>query len=325
MGRSRVVVLLSVALSVMLSMPSPARGLGGFGDAIPGRFYADAVQWMVDNDITTGTTPSCFSPDDPVTRGQAAAFMWRMEDEPDPGEVHSFVDVSAAWQQGPVSWMVNNDITTGTSATMFSPEAPLTRGQLAALLHRLAGEPDAPPPVAFADIVKDWQVTPVGWMVDEGITTGTSAMTFSPDATVTRGQIAAFFHRYNDSPAVEIDELSPRCDRVAAIVGSWEAVDVDGSDITMSVDVTGAFKYHDTATIGRCGGAAQSRDGSVMVSGDTFTVDAVTTCHEFEGNPAFNYDTFGLPYTYNPGNDTITLDLDGACHWRAGTDMSVCS
>ncbi|NIR35251.1 MAG: S-layer homology domain-containing protein, partial [Actinobacteria bacterium] len=52
--------------------------MAGFGDVGAGRFYTDAVQWMVDNDITTGVSPNCFCPDDPVTRGQAAAFMWRM-------------------------------------------------------------------------------------------------------------------------------------------------------------------------------------------------------------------------------------------------------
>ena len=83
--------------------------------------------------------------------------------------------------------------------------------------------------------------------------------------------------------------------------------------------------YHDTATVGKCDGAAQSRDGTVTVTDDTFTADVVTTCHEFGDAAEFTYGPFGLPYTYNPGNDTITLDLDGTCHWRAGTDTSVCT
>ena len=312
-------------IAATLATASPTGALAGFGDAIPSRYYADGVQWMVDNEITTGTTPTCFSPDDPVTRGQAAAFTWRMEGEPAPGDPHTFLDVVAAWQQSPVSWMVNSEITTGKSATEFAPDDYLTRGELAAMLHRLAGEPDAPPPDSFPDIVKGWQVTPVGWMVQEGITTGTSATTFSPDDTVTRGQIATFFHRYKGTPEVDVDNASPRCDRVGPLVGVWVADDVDGSDITMSIDVNGEFMYHDTATIGACAGAAQSRDGDVTIAGNTFTIDAVTTCHEFEGKPEFTYDTFGVPYTYHPSSDTITLDLDGVCHWRAGTDKSACT
>ena len=198
----------ALALALVALIPaaaSPAAGVAGFGDMMPDRFYTDAVQWMVDNDVTTGTTPTCFSPDDPVTRGQVAAFMWRMEGEPDTGPPHGFSDVFAAWQEDPVSWMANNDITTGTSPSTYSPANELTRGQLAALLHRLAGEPDAPPPTDFSDIVKAWQVTSVGWMVKEGITTGTTSSTFSPDDTVTRGQLATFFHRYKGTPSVVVD------------------------------------------------------------------------------------------------------------------------
>jgi hypothetical protein len=312
--------------TALLALASPASGTGGFGDSMPDRFYTEAVQWMVDEDITTGTTPTCFSPDDSVTRGQAAAFMWRMEGEPAPGAPHSFVDVGAAWQQDPVSWMVNKKITTGTSGTTYSPDDNLTRGQMAALLHRLAGEPPAPPPTDFADVVTSWQVTPVGWMVKEGITTGTSSTTFSPEATVTRGQLATFFHRYKGEPPVVLDLSSPRCERVDQLVGTWLADDLDGSDITLSIDPYHRFEYHDTATLGgKCAGAAQSRDGAVTVTANTFTVDALTTCHEYMGTPAFTFDTVGIPYTYNPVADTITLDLDGTCHWRAGTDKTACS
>jgi hypothetical protein len=320
-GLATVISLLALAGLVA----SPASASGGFGDSIPDRFYTEAVQWMVDNEITTGTTPTCFSPAAAVTRGQAAAFMWRMENEPASGAPHTFTDVSAAWQQEPVSWMVKAEVTTGTSPSTYSPDENLTRGQLAALLHRLAGEPAAPPPTDFSDVVKQWQVTPVGWMVKEGITTGTSPTTFSPEDTVTRGQLATFFHRYKGEPEAVVDLSSPRCEREGHLVGTWLADDVDGSDITMSIDPAGRFQYHDTATIGRCAGAAQSRDGAVAVAGDKFTVDALTTCHEFMGNPSFTYDTERIPYTYDPGSDTITLDLDGTCHWRAGTDKSVCS
>jgi len=75
-------------------MSSPASGVAGFGDVEESAFYTEAVQWMVDNGITTGTSPTCFSPGDPVTRDQAAAFMWRMEGEPS-APSHSFKDISA--------------------------------------------------------------------------------------------------------------------------------------------------------------------------------------------------------------------------------------
>jgi hypothetical protein len=187
-----------------------AGAVAGFGDVDAGRFYTEAVQWMVDEDITTGTSPTCFSPEDLVTRGQAAAFIWRMEGRPGGSPPHGFVDVVADWQQDPVSWMKAMGVTTGTSATTYSPDRALTRGELAALLHRLVGSPPAGPS-GFPDVVKDWQVVPVGWMLDNGITTGTSPTTFSPDEFVTRGQLAAFFYRYEGEPAVVVDPDTPVC------------------------------------------------------------------------------------------------------------------
>ena len=94
----------ALALSSVTSV-SPAGGVAGFGDVFPATYYTDAVQWMVDENITTGTSPSCFSPNATVTRGQAAAFLWRMEGSPKPARGHNFTDVVAEWQQEPVAWM----------------------------------------------------------------------------------------------------------------------------------------------------------------------------------------------------------------------------
>lgn len=206
-----VCLVVSMTITGVTSFSAPAAGVAGFGDVDSDKFFTAPVQWMVDNAITNGISPTCFAPDDPVTRGQAAAFMWRIEGFPAPGAAHVFGDVTAPWQQDPVSWMFNNGITAGTTATTYSPDDHLTRGQLAVLLNRLEGSPEAPPPIQFPDVVKAWQITPVGWMLQQGITTGTSSTTFSPDDTVTRGQLATFFYRYKGSPEVAIDSDSPGC------------------------------------------------------------------------------------------------------------------
>jgi len=200
----------ALALSAVISV-SPAGGVAGFGDVFPATYYTDAVQWMVDKKITKGTSPTCFSPNATVTRGQAAAFLWRMEGSPDPGRAHRFTDVVADWQQEPVAWLVNNGITNGTTATTYSPSQPLTRGQVAALLHRLAGTPEASPPEQFTDVVAGWQISAVGWMFEQGITTGTSATTFAPEQPITRGQFATFLYRYRGSPPVVLDADSSGC------------------------------------------------------------------------------------------------------------------
>jgi hypothetical protein len=242
--------LVAVVLAAVIGAAAPAGGVAGFGDVDAGRFFTEPVQWMVDNEITTGTSPTCFSPDDSVTRGQAAAFMWRMEGFPMGAPAHPFGDIVADWQQDPVSWMADEKITTGTTATTYSPDDNLTRGQLAALVHRLAGEPAGAPPHPFIDVVKGWQQLPVSWMADEEITTGTSPTTFSPEDTVTRGQLAAFFYRFKGSPAVVVDEASPRCGPPTmgdplAIGEEWRVGDWDVAIVGFVGDATAAVLAED--------------------------------------------------------------------------------
>ena len=158
--------LISAALvGGALIAPSPAQGVAGFGDVDEDRYFTQAVQWMVDNGITTGTSEACFSPDDPVTRGQAATFLWRMEGEPD-APAHRFADVMVPYQQGAISWLASKGFAVDTIQTTFSPDNALTRGEFAAMLHRLAGQPSAVTH-PFTDITAFWQQQPVAWMVAE--------------------------------------------------------------------------------------------------------------------------------------------------------------
>ena len=192
----------ALVLAVVAAVSSPASlgAVAGFGDVSSTTYYAKPVQWMVNEDITTGTGPCSYSPFDSVTRGQAAAFLWRMEGRPS-GIRHPFSDVHLGWQIGPIEWMFKAGITTGTTATSYSPELAVTRGEFAALLYRLAGSPPVASASSFPDVTAGWQLAPVAWMLSMGITKGTSPTTFSPDEPVSRAQAAAFLHRYQGSPA----------------------------------------------------------------------------------------------------------------------------
>ena len=256
--------LVAALVAVLLVPVSPVGAVAGFGDVDGGSYFADAVQWSVDNGIT-GVDGSCFSPDQPVTRGETAVWIWRMQDRPQ-APAHSFVDVTAAEQQQSVAWMVSEGVTTGTSDSTFSPDRELTRVEVAAFLWRLASRPDA---VAhsFVDVLSGWQQGPVSWMASTGITTGTSDSTFSPDGTLTRAQLITFLYRYNYSPTVTIDPDAPTCPPTE-----------QEPEVVAPVDA-GSGPYGDvTATVNRYGKIIHSTDTEIIIRLKDLGVFGGTEC-----------------------------------------------
>lgn len=102
-----------------------------------------------------------------------------------------------------VKWAVDHDITSGTGRFTFSPNAACTRAQTVTFLWRAAGSPRPVSAVnPFTDVhYGDYFYQAVLWAVENGITVGTSATTFSPDATVTRAQVVTLLWRANGQPA----------------------------------------------------------------------------------------------------------------------------
>ena len=176
----------------------------GFVDVAPGSYCYEAVKWAVANGITKGTDATHFSPNATCTRGQVVTFMYRAEGEPAVGGNVGFVDVAAgSYCYNAVQWAVANGITKGTDATHFSPNATCTRGQVVTFLWRAAGEPTVGGNVGFVDVAPgSYCYEAVKWAVANGITKGTDATHFSPNATCTRGQVVTFMYRAEGEPAV---------------------------------------------------------------------------------------------------------------------------
>ena len=122
-----------------------------------------------------------------------------------PASENPFTDVpSGAYYEDAVIWAVKKNITSGTSATTFSPDGSCTRAQAVTFLWRAAGSPE-PKSAAmpFTDVpAGSYFEKAVLWAVENGITKGTSDTTFSPDASCTRAQIVTFLWRAGGSPAV---------------------------------------------------------------------------------------------------------------------------
>ena len=204
--------IFSLVLSAsMLASLLPVSALAaGFTDVPQGAYYKYAVDWAVENNITSGTSGMEFSPDETCTRAQAVTFLWRANSQPSAAESNPFADVAAgSYYADAVQWAVANGITSGTSATAFEPDAPVTRAQVVTFLYRDAGSPSASGSTSFADVPTNaYYADAVRWAVTQGITAGTSATTFSPDESCTRAQIVTFLYRSSDdSPEQPVEEM----------------------------------------------------------------------------------------------------------------------
>ena len=170
-----------------------------FTDVPEGSWYEDAVIWAVDKGVTSGTSATTFDPDGICTRAQAVTFLWRAAGSPAPTTVSMpFTDVKAgSWYYDAVLWAVEKDITKGTSDITFSPDLNCSRGQIVTFLWRAAGSPAVSGNAAFTDVVADaYYAHAVLWAVKAGVTNGSSATTFSPDADCSRAQIVTFIYRH---------------------------------------------------------------------------------------------------------------------------------
>ena len=174
-----------------------AEPVNPFVDVSGGSYYEDAVLWAVSEGITSGTTATTFSPGASCTRAQMVTFLWRAAGSPKASGSNPFRDVSAdTYYYDAVLWAVENGITSGISADAFAPDAMVTRAQTVTFLYRAAGSPAAAPGSSFSDVRSDaYYADAVSWAVEKGITSGTAAAAFSPDADCTRAQIVTFLYR----------------------------------------------------------------------------------------------------------------------------------
>lgn len=162
-------------------------------------YFYDAVKWVAENGIASGTGRYTFSPNAVCTRAQTVTFLWRAAGSPLPRyRVCPFTDVQPSdYYYNAVLWAVEQGITTGLNATTFGPDVTVTRGQVATFLYRAASAAKPNTFNPFADVkTTAYNYNAILWAYDNRITTGTSDTTFSPDAYCTRAQIVTFLYRY---------------------------------------------------------------------------------------------------------------------------------
>ena len=120
-----------------------------------------------------------------------------------------FYDVpNNAYYFDAVKWAVENGITGGVGSNLFAPNGDCTRAQIVTFLWRAAGSPVVNYAMNMSDVPEgSYYAEAVRWALSEGITTGTTENTFSPDSECTRAQAVAFLFRYAASEAVTLQEL----------------------------------------------------------------------------------------------------------------------
>ena len=124
-------------------------------------------------------------------------------------ETSPFGDVStSAYYYEAVKWAQKKGITGGIGNGLFGPNQPCTRAQIVTFLWRAAGSPVVNYAMNMSDVPEgSYYAEAVRWALSEGITTGTTENTFSPDSECTRAQAVAFLFRYAASEAVTLQEL----------------------------------------------------------------------------------------------------------------------
>ena len=261
--------ILSVILTLTLCMglSAPALAARTFTD-VPADYWAyDAIQYVTDEGLFSGTSGTTFTPGGTMTRAMLWVVLARMDD------VNTNASSGEAWYQPGLDWAVENGISDGSN-----PNNNITREQFAAMLYRYAenaGEDitaDTAELNKFIDTINisSYALQPLAWAVENGIVSGTSGDTISPAGNATRAQVATMLMRYDkafnddtqsDNPGGETTQPeqpeTPDVDYKLTIalmnsnlsVGDKVFADVNTIPATAADDLTFTFKSSDTSVV----------------------------------------------------------------------------
>ena len=113
-----------------------------------------------------------------------------------PGAGFTDMPAYSSWAHEGLDYCIQNGIMSGMSATTIAPDGVTTRAQLVEMLYCQAGSPKATKASPFTDLTESWYVDAVNWAAEKGVVSGTSATTFSPNATITRQDMATILYNY---------------------------------------------------------------------------------------------------------------------------------
>ena len=219
----------------------------GFSDVAVDAWYADAVAYVRDNGLMSGTSAATFEPDGAMTRAMLAATVYRAAGSPAVSGTDSFTDTAdGAWYADAVLWAARQGIISGYGNGLFGPGAPVSREQIAAILWRYAGSPAAEAGTDFADEedISNYAAQAVDWARANGVVDGVDGNRFLPQDNATRAQVAAILRNYRTMTASGEPEAPEEGSRV--LVAYFSATGNTESVATYLAQATGGDLFEIT-------------------------------------------------------------------------------
>lgn len=175
-------------------------GAARFDDVAAGAYSDSGIGFLAINGISQGISYRRFGPDITLTRAQLVVMLHRLAGSPASAPQSVFTDVPRlSWYTRAVDWAVAQGVVTGFPGNIFGPDRPASRAQVVVMLGRMSRDDiGGSSPSPFTDVERgSWYADSADWAYTLGISRGTSPTTFSPRATATRAQAAAFIERFS--------------------------------------------------------------------------------------------------------------------------------
>ena len=178
-----------------------------FVDVSAGDWFYDAVVYVYDNGLMSGTAATTFGPNVGTTRGMIAIILWRLAGSPN-GGANPFTDVSSSdYYAEAVAWAAGEGIVGGYGNGVFGANDPITREQMALMMYRYAQyagyetSQRSAQLSSYADYasISDWAVEAVSWANAVGLMNGRTARTIVPTGTITRAEAATILMQFGEN------------------------------------------------------------------------------------------------------------------------------
>lgn len=181
-----------------------------FTDVKTTDWWYEAVKYVYENKLMSGTSDTTFEPTAKLNRAQAVQILYNLEGQPAVTGTADFTDVSGHWALNAITWGAKNGVVAGVGNGKFDPNANVTREQFAQMMYNYAkfkgydltaqGDLDN-----FTDVskVSDWAETALAWANGEGLINGNTDGTLAPNGTAIRGQAASIMAKFDQNVAEE--------------------------------------------------------------------------------------------------------------------------